>query len=95
MAESRNPAKKSATPSRAQRGDPSRAKRGTLKAGEAPVKADGATIRQALEELGINRPYYTCRVVGGRLELVLYGGDVVTWPQPAPKGQARARRRKS
>lgn len=52
--------------------------------------ADGApsleTIRQALDELGINRPFYTCRVVGNRLELALYGGDLVYWPpKPAPK----------
>jgi hypothetical protein len=44
------------------------------------------TIRQALDELAINRPYYSCRVVGNRLELALYGGDVVFWPpKPEPK----------
>ena len=52
--------------------------------------ADGTppaeTIRQAIEELGLNRPFYTCRVVGNRLEFSLYGGDLVYWP---PK---RARR---
>ena len=46
--------------------------------------ADGVpsavTIRQALEELGIDNPYFTCKVVGSRLELTLYGGDVVYWP---------------
>jgi hypothetical protein len=47
------------------------------------LKADAATIRKALDELGIDRPYYTARVVGGQIELVLYGGDVVYWP-PAP-----------
>lgn len=46
------------------------------------IKNDDATIRQALEELGIDRPYLSCRVVGNRLELSLYGGDVVTWPPP-------------
>ena len=44
------------------------------------IKADAKTIRQALDELGIDRPYYTARVVGGRLELRLYGGDYVYWP---------------
>lgn len=57
---------------------------------------DGAptaeTIRQALEELGIDRPYFQCRVVGGRLELTLYGGDVVYWPPDSPpRGKGRAR----
>jgi len=42
------------------------------------------TIRQALEELGVDRPYYDCRVVGGRLELTLYGGDIVYWPPDSP-----------
>ena len=46
------------------------------------IKADAETIRQALDELGIDRPYLACRVVGNRLELTLYGGDVVTWPPP-------------
>ena len=50
-----------------------------------PVQADAATIRQALEELGIDRPYMACRVVGNRLELTLYGGDVVTWPPQATR----------
>ena len=45
-----------------------------------PLTADPATIRQALDELGIDRPYYTAKVVGGRLELRLYGGDYVYWP---------------
>ena len=47
----------------------------------AVKRATKATIRRALDELGINRPYYTARVVGGRLELALYGGDVVYWPE--------------
>lgn len=49
---------------------------------KAPEKliADPDTIRQALDDLGIDRPYYIARFVGSRLELVLYGGDVVTWP---------------
>ena len=51
------------------------------------TKADPETVRQALDELGIDRPFYNCRVVGNRLEFSLYGGDVVFWP---PK---RARKR--
>ena len=45
------------------------------------ITASQANIQRALEDLGINRPYYTARVVGGRLELRLYGGDVVYWPE--------------
>jgi hypothetical protein len=51
------------------------------------VRADKATIARALRELEINRPMYHARVVGGRLELRLYGGDVVYWP-PEPGAQA-------
>ena len=51
--------------------------------------ADGTpsaeTIRQALEDLNIDRPYMACRVVGNRLELTLYGGDVVFWPPKATR----------
>jgi hypothetical protein len=39
-----------------------------------------ATRAQALEELAVDKPWYTCRVVGGRLEFSLYGGEVVFWP---------------
>lgn len=61
----------------------------------APVVADAGTIRQALTDLGIDRPYYACRVAGSCLEFTLYGGDVVTWrPKPASKPkQARSRRK--
>ena len=65
------------------------------KAGEDPVKADAAgTIRQALDELGIDRPYYTCRAAGGRLEFTLYGGDVAVWP-PEPASKSKPSKRKS
>ena len=71
------------------------------KAGEDPVKADAArvghdagTIRQALDELGIDRPYYTCRAAGCRLEFTLYGGDVAVWP-PEPASKSKPSRRKS
>ena len=42
-------------------------------------------IAQALKELGIDKPFYTCRVVGGRLEFRLYGGAVVCWPPDATR----------
>ena len=88
------PAKKPATPSRAKRGD-LKAGAAPVKAGAATVKADGGTIRQALDELGLNRPYYSCRVAGSRLEFVLLGGDVVTWPADAATQPPTRRRRKS
>jgi hypothetical protein len=53
---------------------------------DAPIQADPATIQQALDALGITVPYYTARVVGNRIELTLYGGQVVTW-SPAPVSQ--------
>ena len=37
-------------------------------------------LAKALRELGLTQPFYTCRVVGNRLEFVLYGGSVVYWP---------------
>ena len=45
------------------------------------ITASKANIARALKELGINKPYYRARVVGGRLELLLYGGDIVYWPE--------------
>ena len=50
-------------------------------AAPAKVTASQANIAKALADLGINKPYYTARVVGGRLELHLYGGDVCYWPK--------------
>lgn len=44
------------------------------------VRNTKANRARALKELGINRPYYTCRVVGNQLQFALYGGDVVYWP---------------
>ncbi|MEJ2189576.1 MAG: hypothetical protein P8Y93_09205 [Acidobacteriota bacterium] len=59
-------------------------KKATIQAG--PDGAPSAeTIRQAIEELGIDRPYYACRVIGNRLEFSLYGGDVVLWPPKATR----------
>ena len=43
------------------------------------LKGDPETIAQALEDLAIDKPFYSCRVVGDRLEFVLYGGDVIYW----------------
>jgi hypothetical protein len=50
------------------------------------ITDDPDTVRQALDDLGINRPFYTCRAVGNRLEFSLYGGDLVYWP-PAARGK--------
>ena len=49
------------------------------------ITASQANIKRALKDLGINRPYYRARVVGGRLELALYGGDIVYWPAEGGK----------
>lgn len=46
----------------------------------AEIRNTAAARKKALAELGINKPFYTCRVVGGRLEFALYGGELVTWP---------------
>ena len=60
------------------------------------ITASRANIKRALEELGINRPYYRARVVGGRLELCLYGGDVVFWPAAAsPEADSKEPRSES
>ena len=55
----------------------------TTKPKRAParrVTPSKTNIAKALKDLGIDKPYYTARVVGGRLELRLYGGEVVFWP---------------
>jgi hypothetical protein len=47
----------------------------------APKVTNSAANRaKALQELAVDKPWYSCRVVGGRLEFALYGGDVVFWP---------------
>lgn len=48
----------------------------TLQPGPCPE----ALYDQALAELQITVPVYTCRVVGSRLEFRLYGGRVLYWP---------------
>ena len=57
-----------------------RKKPATRRKAQPKIQADAKTIRRALDDLGIDRPYYTARVVSGRLELRLYGGDYVYWP---------------
>lgn len=42
----------------------------------------------AIRDLQITVPYYTCRVVGNRLEFALYGGAVVAWPPVPFPGEA-------
>ena len=49
------------------------------------VELKPETIKQALEELGINVPYYEARLVGNRIEFHLYGGQVRTWPGARPE----------
>jgi hypothetical protein len=44
------------------------------------VQLTPETIKQALEDLDINVPYYDARLVGNRIEFHLYGGQVRTWP---------------
>jgi hypothetical protein len=44
------------------------------------VQLTPETINQALEELGIDVPYYDVRLVRNRLEFHLLGGAVATWP---------------
>ncbi len=55
-------------------------------AGAAPehVTCPEALYEQALAELQITVPVYTCRVVGNRLEFRLYGGRVLYWPEEDP-----------
>jgi hypothetical protein len=35
---------------------------------------------QALQDLQIDAPIYTCRILNNRLEFRLYGGRVLFWP---------------
>lgn len=49
-----------------------------------PLRPDAETTRRALQDLGINVPYYQARVVGNRLEITLYWGAVVSWSPEAP-----------
>lgn len=41
-------------------------------------------IKQAIEELGIDKPVMTSRVVGDRVELTLYGGERITYAPARP-----------
>ena len=52
-----------------------------------------ANVARAIRELDITVPYYTCRLVGNRLEFRLYGGLAVYWPpKPATKPAKRTRK---
>lgn len=57
------------------------------------VRNDATTRARALHELGVDVPYYACRLVRNRLEFHLYGGRVVTWAPPAPKRRSQPRAR--
>ena len=48
------------------------------------VADDDATRARDIHDLGINVPIYRTRIVGDRLELHCYGGQVLYWPHPPP-----------
>lgn len=68
---------------------------------EYPKQIRTRHIRRAIEELGIDRPVYAHRIVGNRLELLVYGHDEpMFWPpvecpqpktltQPSPMGRGQ------
>jgi hypothetical protein len=39
-----------------------------------------ALLKQAVAELGVDKPIMSYRVVGDRIELHLLGGDIIHWP---------------
>ena len=50
-------------------------------------------LEQAVKALGIDVPVMSCRMIGGRMELHLYGGRVVLYPEDAePPRDPRAGR---
>jgi hypothetical protein len=51
---------------------------------QAGLVADGPTIARAILDLHIDVPVFNARVVGDRLELRLFGGNVAYWPPPNP-----------
>jgi hypothetical protein len=51
------------------------------------------TLEQAVNALGIDVPVMACRMVGDRLELHLYGGRVVFYPEMEEESPARKSRR--
>ena len=57
-----------------------RKKRAPRKKKPPRVIDDLETRALAIQELGINVPIYRTRVVGDRLELHCYGGQVLLWP---------------
>ena len=46
-------------------------------------KVSDDQVKKAVEELEIDVPVQAVRMVGNRLELYLYGGQVVSWTAPA------------
>jgi len=44
------------------------------------IRKTKATITRALADLALDLPYYTCRLVGNRLEFRFYGGKIAHWP---------------
>jgi hypothetical protein len=46
----------------------------------AEIDDHTALIKQAVDELGVDKPIMSYRVVGNRVELYLLGGDVAVWP---------------
>ena len=62
------------------------------KPAKAPsIRNDARTRARAVRDLGINVPIMVSRVVGGRLQLKLYGGQVLYWPVPTNlQGPAKA-----
>ena len=47
--------------------------------------------QKAIEELGIDKPIMATRMVGGKLELFLYGGDVVSYQPPTTASKIKKR----
>jgi hypothetical protein len=45
-------------------------------------------VPRALNDLALDVPYYTVRVVGDRLEFRCYGGQVLIWPVPTAAVEA-------
>jgi hypothetical protein len=48
-------------------------------------------IKKAVAELGINKPVMASKMIGNRLELYLYGGEVVSYTTTASKKKSAAK----
>ena len=42
------------------------------------------SLKEMVQELGIDKPVMATRVVGNRVELYLYGGEVLNYPPTVP-----------